>query len=119
MRENDIGERKVYGYIEGIASSVIHNRTNERDVALAVEKKAARQALQRAGISPGSVTRIESRNRGLSFWEKAELKGLSSVYEVQQRGGNVSVTSCVPHIGFLQAASGMIAIVREALTLFL
>ncbi|MFP3123540.1 SDR family NAD(P)-dependent oxidoreductase [Ectobacillus funiculus] len=117
MRENDIGERKVYGYIEGIASSVIHNRTNERDVALAVEK-AARQALQRAGISSGSVTRIESRNRGLSFWEKAELKGLSSVYEVQQREGNVSVTSCVPHIGFLQAASGMIAIVREALTLF-
>lgn len=117
MRENDIGERKVYGYIEGIASSVIHNRTNEQDVALAAAK-AARQALQRAGISPSSVMRIESRNRGLSFWEKAELKGLSSVYGVQQPGGKVAVTSCVPHIGFLQAASGMMAIVREALTLF-
>ncbi|WP_028399954.1 SDR family NAD(P)-dependent oxidoreductase [Ectobacillus panaciterrae] len=117
MREEDVGQRRVYAYIEGIASSLIQDRINQHDIATAAAK-AAVEALKQLGATPDSVTRIESRNIGLSFWEKAELEGLSSVYGVQQIGGDIPITSCVPHIGFLQAASGMTALVRAALALF-
>lgn len=114
MRENDIGERRTYGFIDGIASSMIVDRTNEHDIAKATAL-AAKEALQQAEADPDQVIGIETRNTNRNLWEKAEQQGLSEIYEIQSKGGTVPITSIVPQIGFLQAASGMIAILKSLL----
>ncbi|MGC5325403.1 SDR family NAD(P)-dependent oxidoreductase [Brevibacillus sp. SYSU BS000544] len=115
MREDDIGERRVYGFIDGIASAMIPDLTNEQHITNATVF-AATQALQQAGTNATQVKMIETRNAGLNFWEKAELQGLSHVYRTNRSEAAIPVTSVVPHIGFLQAASGMIALVKALLT---
>jgi len=115
MREDDIGERTVYGYIEGISSAMIANRNDEHEIVKATVI-AATQALQQANVDPRNVSEINHRNSGFSFWGNAEKRALSLLYGSQNHGQMLPVSSAVPQIGFLQAASGMVEIARTLLS---
>lgn len=116
MREEDIGDRYVYGFVEGIASAAIAVRTDEHEIAKATSK-AAMKALQLTGIDPQRVTNIRGRNDDALVWGKAERKGLSLCYGHTASSGHVPLMSAVPHVGYLQSAAGLVELMTGILHL--
>ncbi len=109
----DRKKRRVYACIDGIGSAVVHPREGKR----AQERCAAdalSAALRQAGCAPGDIHFVETRACGLAD-DRAELRGLAQVLCVgRDLDHPLHVTSSVGNVGFLQAASGIVGLIKAA-----
>lgn len=112
MRHGDTRGRRVYACIEGIGSSVAPGGEGGAEGLEESVVRAATAAIKEAGCAPGDVRFVESRAGGLPQSDAAEARGLRSAYG--GGGGPLHLTSSVANFGFLQAASGLVALVKAA-----
>lgn len=115
-RLEDVRDERVYACIDGIAGAVVPRQPGDRAVERATAE-ATTAALVRSGRSSEEVSFVESRACGLAENDGAELRGLTHALGTAVRHGPRRLSSSVPVIGFLQAASGMAAVVKTALAL--
>ncbi|MGD8189435.1 SDR family NAD(P)-dependent oxidoreductase [Brevibacillus ginsengisoli] len=116
LREEDIEDKPVYGFVEGISSSAIAIRNDEHEIAEAT-RKAAMKAIQLTGIDPRRVTNIRVRNDHATLWGLAERSGLSLYYGHTASNEHIPLMSAVPHVGYLQSAAGLVELMTGILHL--
>lgn len=114
-RVEDAGGGKVYAVLDAIGSAVaprLEGAEGLRECA----RLAATRALTRAGVPPSEVRHVESRACGVPELDQAEARGLDLAYRADV-AEPLELVSTVPAVGFLQAASGMFALLRATLAL--
>ncbi|HEY5958950.1 MAG TPA: polyketide synthase, partial [Polyangiaceae bacterium] len=115
-RHDDVGRKRVYAVIEGLGYAVSpQDRTDaglERCVA-----EAAGHALAQARLHAQDVSFIESRAAGVAAADRAEAEGLARAYKRSTAVEPAHLTSTVSNVGFLQAASGLLALVKASLAI--
>lgn len=117
QRVDDAKPKRTYAVIEAVQTYSTGDSDPESltdCVAL-----AARRALDQAGIAAHEVTMIESRAGGIRDADRAEAAGLAKIYRdpTSNDKAQTLLTSSVPCLGFLQAASGLVALAKAALAL--
>jgi enediyne polyketide synthase len=97
--------------------AVLHAVTDCSGPSLSVARlsrwveRAARLAMDRAGVEPDDVAHVEAQAAGIVSLEDEELWGLRSAFSAR-RGSPLTVSSAAGNTGFLQAASGLVSLVR-------
>ena len=115
-RADSVAQRRVYAIVEGVGSSVAPNHSGCGALARCVTE-AAEKALAQAGTSADRVEQIESRAGGIAESDQAEAEGLAAAYRRTNAEQPILLTSSVPTVGFLQAASGLVAFAKAALAI--
>ncbi|ACL67359.1 Beta-ketoacyl synthase [Anaeromyxobacter dehalogenans 2CP-1] len=110
-REDDVAGARVYALVERLGAAAEPGARDAGALARCVER-AARAAVE--GIGPAEVDAVVSRAAGLAS-DAGEAAGLAAAYRA--RKAPVPTGSCVPSTGFLQGATGMVALVEAALAL--
>ncbi len=110
-RLEDARARRIHAVVEAIAGAA-EPGANDPDALSRCVARAARDALARAGARPDGVAAVASRAAGLAA-DAAEAAGLAEAY--RGRSTRLPVGSCVPVTGFLQGASGLVALIQAAL----
>jgi acyl transferase domain-containing protein/NAD(P)-dependent dehydrogenase (short-subunit alcohol dehydrogenase family) len=110
-REDDAAGERIYALVEGIAGAAEPGAEDPAALGRCVAR-AARDALDRAGASAQSVAAVASRAAGLRS-DQQEAAGLADAYSARREP--VPLGSCVPATGFLQGATGLVALVQAAL----
>ncbi|ACG75205.1 Beta-ketoacyl synthase [Anaeromyxobacter sp. K] len=110
-REDDAAGARVYALVERLGAAAEPGARDAGALARCVER-AARAAVE--GIGPAEVDAVVSRAAGLAS-DAGEAAGLAAAYRA--RKAPVPTGSCVPSTGFLQGATGMVALVEAALAL--
>lgn len=113
-RQEHVVGRRIYALIEAISSAFCPGASEAEAIERCVGN-AATKALDEAGVRPDQVNLIESRAAGIMLLDRAEARGLARAYS--QRMTPALLTSSVPVVGFLQAASGLLAIAKGALAI--
>ena len=114
-RLEDAGGGRVYAVLDAVGSACAPRLEGARGLEECV-RLAASRALERAGVAPAEVRHVESRACGVPELDRAEAQGLALAYR-GAAAGPLGLASAVPGVGFLQAASGMFALLRAALML--
>jgi enediyne polyketide synthase len=115
-RADDVGRKRVYAVVEGVGSSAAPTFTDSGALAQCVTE-AAERALAQAGVCADSIEQVESRAAGIVASDRAEAEGLAAAYCRTNREQPILLTSCVPTVGFLQAASGLVSFAKAALAI--
>ncbi len=100
QREHDV-RGKVFGFVEGVGSSVAFSG----GLAAAVER-ASRRALADAGAAPEDIAGCVTRAAGWRDVDAAEAVGLEAAYG----SADIRLRSVVPQTGFLGPAGGLAAL---------
>lgn len=115
-RHEEVTGKRVYAIVEGMGSCVVPGQADAEALTRSVGN-AARQALGEAELDAERVRLIESRAAGIAALDRAEAEGLASIYCRGRSAGPLSLTSGVPTMGFLQAASGLAAFAKASLAI--
>jgi len=110
-RAEDAGGARVYAVLESIAGAAEPGGEGPAALARCVAR-AAGEALAAAGTPADAVAAVASRAAGFAS-DAGEAAGLAEAYGA--RSAPLPVGSCVPASGFLQGATGMVALVGAAL----
>ncbi|ABC83663.1 beta-ketoacyl synthase N-terminal-like domain-containing protein [Anaeromyxobacter dehalogenans] len=110
-REDDAAGARVYALVERLGGAAEPGARDPGALARCVER-AACAAVE--GIGAAEVDAVVSRAAGLAS-DAGEAAGLAAAYRA--RKAPVPTRSCVPTTGFLQGATGMVALVEAALAL--
>ncbi|MFK5894810.1 MAG: beta-ketoacyl synthase N-terminal-like domain-containing protein [Pseudomonadota bacterium] len=119
-RESDAknNNQKIYSTIKSL-DIVQSNRSDNLEfepVSKAVTQ-VVRNSLSLAGKQASDISYIELNASGIALEDKAEIKGLSQVYE-SSVGNKCVVGSVKSNYGHLSAASGIASIIKTSLCLF-
>lgn len=112
-REEDAAGDRVYAVVEAISGASEPGARDPQALARCVSR-AARAALEGVGLDAGDVDAVVSRAAGLAC-DADEAAGLAATYG--ERSAPILMASCVPATGFLQGASGLVALVHAALAI--
>ena len=113
-RAAEVGRTRVYACIDGVASVTPPPAGDAAAIAGATQQ-AAGAALEAAACAPGDIAFVESRAAGIAAADGAEAAGLAAA--LGRGDGELPLGSTVAQFGFLQAASGMLALAHAALRL--
>jgi enediyne polyketide synthase len=105
--------RRVYAVLRGIAEASQFSHQGLSRLSKIVDR-AAREALDAAAVDPDAVGHAELQACGVVPWEDEELLGVRSAYACR-RAGPISVSAASAQVGFQQAASGMVSMLRAVL----
>ncbi|MBD3315819.1 MAG: SDR family NAD(P)-dependent oxidoreductase, partial [Chitinivibrionales bacterium] len=107
---------RIYGLIKGTA--VNHGgKTNGYTVPNPRRQaEVIREAVERSGIDPRSITYIEAHGTGTALGDPVEINGLTAAFkESRQPGVKRSIGSVKSNIGHLEGAAGIAAITKVLL----
>ncbi|MEU5397680.1 SDR family NAD(P)-dependent oxidoreductase [Streptomyces sp. NPDC005963] len=77
-----------------------------------------RQALDRAGVEPGTIGYVEAHGTGTALGDPIEIAGLRQVFDqVDPATGRVAVGSVKANVGHLEAAAGIAGLTKVLLQL--
>jgi acyl transferase domain-containing protein len=110
---------RIYAVIRG--SAVNQNGRQSNGLTAPSQKfqeEVLREAYRRAGVSPSHVQYVEAMALGTTLGDAIEAKALGSVLASGRAPGEPCVVGAVKsNIGHLEAASGMAALIKAALSL--
>jgi acyl transferase domain-containing protein/NAD(P)-dependent dehydrogenase (short-subunit alcohol dehydrogenase family) len=107
-RLQDVGAGRVYAVLEGLGHA--YSTSGERATA-----EAATAALAAAQCPSDDVHVVESRALGVASVDQSEAQGLATAFRTAGRERPLLVTSSVPNVGFLQAAAGLVGVLKAVL----
>ncbi|MBE8968471.1 acyltransferase domain-containing protein [Nostocales cyanobacterium LEGE 12452] len=108
----------IYAVIRGSAVNQDGRSNGLAAPNLQAQQTLLRQVYQDAGILPSSVQYVEAQGTGTLLGDAIELKALSTVLGENRPAGNkCRVGSVKTNIGHLEAASGIAALIKVALSL--
>lgn len=105
--------RRVYAVLRSLTQASQFSRQGLSQLSKIVDR-AAREGLDAAAVDADAVAHAEVQACGVVPWEDEELLGLRSAY-AQHRGRPLSVGSGAHQVGFQQAASGMVSMLRAVM----
>ena len=105
--------QRIYAVVHSIAEESSGSQSVARLWKLT--DRAARAAMDLAETEPDAVAHLEVQGCGIVPIEDEELWGVQSAYSAR-RDSRLTVSSAAPNSGFLHAASGMVSLVRAALS---
>ena len=107
--------RRVYAVLRSLTQASGFAKQGLSQLSKLVDR-AARDALDAAGVEADLVAHAELQACGVVPWEDEELLGIRSAY-ARHRGHPLSVGTGALQVGFQQAASGMVSMLRAAMAL--
>jgi acyl transferase domain-containing protein/NAD(P)-dependent dehydrogenase (short-subunit alcohol dehydrogenase family) len=107
-------KQRVYAVLHGVTSEVNPKQGLSR-LSRMVDR-AARACMDLAGVEPEQVRHVEVQGCGIPALEDQELMGLKAALSAT-RTEPLTFSTAVPQVGFQQAASGLVSVMRAALTL--
>ena len=108
----------IYAVIRGSAVNQDGRSNGITAPNLQAQEAVLRQAYQRAGVSPSQVQYIEVHGTGTKLGDSVEMKALGKVIgEDRLPGDYCTVGSVKTNIGHLEAASGIVGLIKVALSL--
>lgn len=115
LKDND----HIYAVIKG--TGVAHGGKGVSMTAPNIQgmKMAMRQAYQRSGVDPASISYIEAHGMSTSLADDAEIVALQSFFseQVPDRTASLYVTTLKPCIGHTEVVSGMAALFRTIMAM--
>ena len=114
LANNDL----IYAVIRG--SAINQNGVSNGLLApsRAGQEEVLREAYASAGISPGKVQYVETQGTGTRLGDAIEALALGSVLnEGRAEGSRCAIGSAKTNVGHLEAASGMVSLMKTALAL--
>ena len=102
--------------------AVLHGVTSEMNLKQGISKmsrmvdRAARACLDQVGVDPEQVRHVELQACGIPSLEDQEYLGLKTAFATA-RAEPLTFSSVSPQVGFQQAASGLVSVMRAALSL--
>jgi acyl transferase domain-containing protein/acyl-CoA synthetase (AMP-forming)/AMP-acid ligase II/acyl carrier protein len=108
---------RVYALVAG--SSVNHDGRSNGLMAPHgnAQREVVRRALRAAEITPADVDYVEAHGVGLPVADAVELHALGDVMQDRPRDRPLQVGSAKTNVGHLEAASGMVGLIKVALAL--
>lgn len=103
-----------------IISSAINNNGNRQDGITAPSVEGWREVMERAleGIDVESIGVIETHGTGTRLGDRVEMEALTSVFSAKsQKKAFCSLGTAKSHIGHLEAACGVVSIIKAACSL--
>jgi len=107
-------KQRIYAVLHGVSAEV--NLKQGLSRLSRMVDKAARACLDMAGIEAELVRHVELQACGVPGLEDQELIGLKAALNAT-RTEPLTFSSAVPQVGFQQAASGLVSLMRAALSL--
>lgn len=109
---------RVYAHVDDMVI-VQSSMTDLRGkVGAETVRQAANTVMERQGVSPSAIGLLEVSGSGVASEDKAEILGLTKVYQKENTGLTCAVGSCKTHIGHTFSASGMAALIKNALCIY-
>jgi len=108
---------RIYALVAG--SAVNHDgRSNGLSAPSGpAQRDVIERALQRAGITAGELDYVEAHGVGTQVADAVELHALTGLLERVPRSEPLLVGSAKTNVGHLEAASGMVSVIKVALAL--
>eukprot|EP00750_Incisomonas_marina_P026842 INCI5956.2.p1 GENE.INCI5956.2~~INCI5956.2.p1 ORF type:complete len:443 (+),score=81.76 INCI5956.2:756-2084(+) len=106
------------GYATVLASSVNSDGFTEKGITFpsgVAQTRNMRNALQRANISPDSISYIEAHGTGTTAGDNQELQGMSALFYAdgdENKFRNIPIGSVKSCMGHAEGASGMASLVK-------
>ena len=108
----------IYAIIRGSAVNQDGRSNGITAPNLQAQESVLRQAYQQAGVLPSQVQYIEVQGTGTKLGDSVEMKALGKVIgEDRPPGDYCTVGSVKTNIGHLEAASGIVGLIKVALSL--
>ncbi|MCP4898690.1 MAG: SDR family NAD(P)-dependent oxidoreductase [bacterium] len=112
-RDND----RIYAVIRSIGTSSDGKGNAIYAPSAEGQKKALRDAYERAGVTPDTVELVEAHGTGTKVGDAVELSALKDVYGDAPSGPWCAVGSVKSQIGHAKAAAGAAGIIKVAMAL--
>ncbi|NME72105.1 beta-ketoacyl synthase N-terminal-like domain-containing protein [Flammeovirga aprica] len=117
-RAEDAKNDRVYAQIDDVAIvqsdlSSLNGEINAQAVA-----KGAEELLQSNGLDASDIGLLEVSASGIASEDKAEIEGLTSVYQSKEENLTCALGSAKATVGHTFSASGIASIIRSALALY-
>jgi acyl transferase domain-containing protein/NAD(P)-dependent dehydrogenase (short-subunit alcohol dehydrogenase family) len=106
--------QRIYAVLHGVTSEVNLKQGLSRMSRMV--DRAARACLELAGVDPEQVRHVELQACGVPGLEDQEILGLKAAL-ASTRTEPLTFSSATPQVGFQQAASGLVSVMRAALSL--
>ncbi|WP_257452836.1 SDR family NAD(P)-dependent oxidoreductase [Archangium lipolyticum] len=106
--------QRIYAVLHGVTSEMNLKQGLSRMSRLV--DRAARTCLDMTGVDPELVRHVEMQACGIPSLEDQEMLGLRSALGAT-RSELLTFSSAAPQVGFQQAASGLVSVMRAALAL--
>ncbi len=106
--------QRIYAVLHGITSEVNLKQGASRMSRMV--DRAARACLDLTGVDPELVRHVEMQACGIAALEDQEYLGLKAALAAT-RSEPLTFSSAAPQVGFQQAASGLVSVMRAALSL--
>ncbi|MDR2045184.1 MAG: amino acid adenylation domain-containing protein [Clostridium sp.] len=114
LRDHD----HIYGVVKGIAANQDGNSIGLTAPNMLAQKELYRKAWEDAGIHPESISFIEAHGTATKLGDPIEIEGLARAFEAYTKKRQFCAVSTVKtNIGHLNAASGIVGIIKAALSL--
>lgn len=107
-------KQRIYAVLHGVASEV--NLKQGLSRLSRMVDRATRACLDMAGVEAEQVRHVEVQACGVAGLEDQEIVGLKAALAAA-RPDSLTFSTAVPQVGFQQAASGLVSVMRAALSL--
>ncbi|MBM7118797.1 SDR family NAD(P)-dependent oxidoreductase [Archangium primigenium] len=107
-------KQRIYAVLHGVGSDM-NPRTGLSRMSRLVDR-AARACMELGGVEPDQVRHLELQACGVRGLEDQELLGLKAAF-CATRSEPLTVSTAAPQVGFQQGASGLVSVMRAALSL--
>lgn len=107
-------KQRIYAVLHGVSAEV--NLKQGLSRLSRMVDRAARNCLDMAGVEAEQVRHVELQACGVPSLEDQEIIGLKSALAAS-RTEPLTFSTAAPQVGFLQAASGLVSLMRAALSL--
>ncbi|HEX8440442.1 polyketide synthase, partial [Archangium sp.] len=105
---------RIYAVLHGVTSEMNPKQGLSRMSRMV--DRAARACLDLVGVDPEQVRHVELQACGIPGLEDQEYLGLKTAYATA-RAEPLTFSTAAPQVGFQQAASGLVSVMRAALSL--
>ncbi len=110
--------QKVHAYVRGSSVNQDGNTLSITTPSGAAQRRAVVDALVDADLSPADIDFVEAHGTGTKVGDKIELESLAQVFGgVSGRQNPVLVGTAKPHFGHLEAASGLVGLLKAVKSL--
>lgn len=108
---------RIYAVIQGVATNHDGRSNGLTSPSGAAQREVITRALERSGLDADALDYVEAQGAGTPIADAVELHALASVLATGTRETKLRIGSAKTNVGHLEAASGMVSLIKVALAL--
>ncbi|MDJ0460314.1 non-ribosomal peptide synthetase [Streptomyces sp. H27-C3] len=107
----------IYGVIKGSAVNSGGRTSRYSMPSMTAQRDVVVRALERAGVTPGSISYVEAHGTATLLGDSIELSALSRAFGTERRGQYCAVGSLKSNLGHCESASGIAGLTKVLMQL--